>query len=93
MFGEVIGLYHGEFANWLREKFHFLTNSITEEIWRCDEKEGFWKPDGEAFIKNLCERIINALGYPEFATIRRISEIVHHVKRHPHVHPSEFNKA
>ncbi len=91
--GEPKGIKHGVFANFLREKFVFVTNSITEEIWRYDPKEGIYKPDGEAFIKNLCERILNALGLPEFATIRRISEIVHHIKRHPQIHPSEFNKA
>ena len=91
--GEPKGIKHGVFANFLREKFVFVTNAITEEIWRYDPKEGIYKPDGEAFIKNLCERILNALGLPEFATIRRISEIVHHIKRHPLIHPSEFNKA
>jgi len=90
---EVKGIKHGAFANWLRKKFHFVTNSITEEIWRYDEKEGIWKPDGEAFLKNLCERIINALGYPEFATIRKIAEVVHHIKRYPQITPDIFNKA
>ena len=91
--GEPKGFNHGIFANFLREKFVFVTNAITEEIWRYDPKEGIYKPDGEAFIKNLCERILNALGLPEFATIRRISEIVHHIKRHPLIYPSEFNQS
>ncbi len=93
--GKVVvkGVKHGAFANWLREKFHFATNAITEEIWRYDEGEGVWKPDGEAFIKNLCEKVLIALGFPEFATIRRIAEIVHHIKRHPIIYPDQFNRA
>lgn len=90
---KVKGIKHGAFANWLRKKYHFATNSITEEIWMYHEDEGVWKPDGEAFIKKVCELIINALGYPEFATIRRIAEIVHHIKRYPQFHPDELNRA
>ncbi len=90
---KVNGIKHGAFANWLRKKFHFATNMITEEIWMYHEDEGIWKPDGEAFIKKISELIINALGYPEFATIRRIAEIVHHIKRYPQFHPDDLNQA
>ena len=91
--GEPAGVYHGVLANFLREKFTFVTNAITEEIWRYDEAEGVYKPDGEAFIKNVLERILNALDLSEFATIRRISEVVHHIKRYPQIYPQEFNRA
>jgi putative DNA primase/helicase len=57
------------------------------------DDEGVWKPDGEQFIKKICELIINALGYPEFATIRRIAEVVHHIKRYPQISPDVFNRA
>ena len=93
--GEVVvkGVKHGAFANWLRGRFHFATNSITEEIWMYHPEEGIWKPDGESFIKELCEKILLALGYPEFATIRRIAEVVHHIKRYPQITPDKFNRA
>ncbi|MEM2030973.1 MAG: phage/plasmid primase, P4 family [Archaeoglobaceae archaeon] len=70
----------------LQEK-RFITLTDTEEVWYYDESEGVWKPNGEIIIKKLCEHYLG-----EDADIRRVNEVIGHIRRSTYVDRSIFDR-
>jgi len=74
-----------ECADKLEKLFEFYTDKRTGELYIYHEDTGIWKADGEQIISIVLEA-----QFRDYVSIRSISEIIGHIKRHKYIDPSEL---
>jgi len=72
-------------AEELEELFQFYTDQRTDELFVYHEDTGTWQP-GETIISKVLEAQLRP-----YLSIRSVSEILGHIKRHNYVDPSKLN--
>jgi len=71
-------------ADFIREDYHFITFSDTEELYVYEE--GIYRPGGESLVKGLCEKYLGK----ENSTYRT-NEVVNHIKRATYINRNEID--
>lgn len=76
--GEDVKALAWEAAKNLLDENHFVTLDDTEEIYRYEESEGIYKPDGASYIKSVVEQTADV---KDSISSHLVNEIIGHVQR------------